>query len=84
MQTYNIPDELIIDIGQTSSKYVLTSSGTMAEKDSKHGPKQGANDEHSVTLILAVTFHGEIIPMIYTGTTSCSLPAANFPEDFSN
>lgn len=56
----------------------------MAEKDSKHGPKQGANDEHSVTLILAVTFHGEIIPMIYTGTTSCSLPAADFPEDFSN
>ena len=56
----------------------------MAEKDSKHGPKQGANDEHSVTLILAVTFHGEIIPMIYTGTTNCSLPAADFPEDFSN
>ena len=32
VQTYNIPDELIINVHQTPSKYVATSSFTMAEK----------------------------------------------------
>ena len=72
-QTYNIPDELIINVDQTLSKYMPTSSVTTAEKNSKH-----------VHLKLAKTLSGDMLPlqMIYIGKTSCSLPAAKFPESF--
>ena len=42
LQTYNIPDEPIINVNQAPSKYVPTSSVTMAEKNFKHVVKQGA------------------------------------------
>ena len=56
VQTYNIPDELIINVNQTASKYVLTSSVTMAKKNPKHVPKHGADDKHAIALALAETF----------------------------
>ena len=83
VQTYNIPDELIINVDQTPSKYMPTSSVTMAKK-SEHVPKQGADDKCAITLTLAKTLSGDMLPfqMIYTGKTSCSLPAAKFCESF--
>ena len=47
-------------------------------------PKQGADDKCAITLALAKTLSGDMLPfqMIYTGKTSCSLPAAKFPESF--
>ena len=56
VQTYNIPDELIINVNQTTSKHVLTSSVTMAKKNPKHVPKHGADDKHAIALALAETF----------------------------
>ena len=83
-QTYNIPDERIINVDQTPSKYMPTSSVTTAEKNSKHVPKQEVDDKCAITLKLAKTLSGDMLPfqMIYTGKTSCSLPAAKFPESF--
>ena len=82
-QTYNIPDERIINVDQTPSKYMPTSSVTMAKK-SEHVPKQGADDKCAITLTLAKTLSRDMLPfqMIYTGKTSCSLPVAKFPESF--
>ena len=82
-QTYNIPDERIINVDQTPSKYMPTSSVTTAEKNSKHVPKQEV-DKCAITLTLAKTLSGDMLPfqMIYIGKTSCSLPAAKFPESF--
>ena len=56
----------------------------MAEKSSKHVPKQGADDKRVTTLTLAENLSGEILhfQMIYTGKTSHSLPTAEFPEGF--
>ena len=84
VQTYNIPDELIINVDQTPSKYMPTSSVTTAEKNSKHVPKQEVDDKCAITLTLAKTLSGDMLPfqMIYTGKTSCSLPAAKFPKSF--
>ena len=62
VQTYNIPDELIINVDQTSSKYVPTSSVTMAEKNSKHVTKEGPNDKRDITLTLAETLSGDMLP----------------------
>ena len=84
VQIYNIPDELIINIDQTPSKYVPISNVTMAEKNSEHVPKQGADDKRVITLTLAETLSGDMLPfqMIYTHKTSRSLPTAKFPEGF--
>ena len=84
VQIYNIPDELIINIDQTPSKYVPISNVTMTEKNSKHVRKQGADDKRAITLTLAETLSGDMLPfqMIYTSKTSRSLPTAKFPEGF--
>ena len=72
VQIYNIPDELIINIDQTPSKYVPISNVTMTEKNSKHVRKQGADDKRAITLTLAETLSGDMLPfqMIYTSKTS--------------
>ena len=46
--------------------------------------KQGADDKRAITLTLAETLNGDMLPlkMIYTGKTSRSLPTAKFPEGF--
>ena len=46
--------------------------------------KQGADDKHAITLTLAETLSGDMLPfqMIYTDKTSRSLPTAEFPEGF--
>ena len=78
VKTYNIPDELIINADRTASKYVPTSSVIIAEKDSMHVAKQGAGDKRAITLRLAETLSGDMLPfqMTYTGKTSRSLPTA--------
>ena len=67
VQTYNIPDGLVINVDQTPSKYVPTSSVTMAEKNSKHVQKQGADVKHAIKLTLAETLSQDMLPfrMIY-------------------
>ena len=84
VQTCNIPDELITNVDQTPSKYVATCNVTMVEKNSKHVPNQGADDNRAITQTLAETLCGDMLPfqMIYTGKTSHSLPSAEFPEGF--
>ena len=84
VQTCNSPDEPIKNVDQTPSKHVPTSSAIMAEENSKHVPKQGADDKSAITLTLAETLSGDMLPlqMIYTGKTSRSLPTAEFPEGF--
>ena len=65
----DIPDELIINVDQTPSKYVATEKITMAEKNSRHVSKKGKNAKRQITLI-------------YKGKTSRSVPSVNFPAGF--
>ena len=60
------------------------SSFTNAEKSSKHVLKQGADDKRAITLTLAETLSGDMLPsqMIYKGKTYRSLPTAEFLEGF--
>ena len=82
--TYNIPDQLIIHVDQTPSKFVPTENVTMAEKNSQHVAKKGGNDKRGMTLTLSETVDGTALPfqLIYRGKTARSLPATNFPEGF--
>ena len=45
---YNIPDELILNIDQTPSKYVPTENATMAVTGSKHVSRQARNYCYSI------------------------------------
>ena len=80
----NIPDELILNIDQTPSKYLLTENVTMAETGSKHVSRKGGNDKCGITVTLSETITGKILPfqLIYTGKTAHSLPSVEFPNGF--
>ena len=82
--TYDIPDELIINVDQTPSKFVATDNVTMAAKGEKHISRAGASDKRAITVTLAETSDGEILPfqLIYTGKTKRSLPSVKFSKGF--
>lgn len=73
---HDIPDELIFNSDQTPSKYVATSKITMAQKNTKHVAIKGGSDKRGITLTVAQSLKGEILPfqIIYTGKTKRSLP----------
>ena len=81
---YNIPDELIINVDQTPSKFVSTGNFTMAVTNSKQVAKKGSNDKRGMTITLAETLSGKMLPfqLIYHGKTSRSLPSVPFPDGF--
>ena len=64
MINYSIPDELILNIDQTPSKYVQTESVTMAKIGSKHVSRKGGNEKHGITATLSETLDGEILHII--------------------
>ena len=49
---YNIPDELILNNDQTTSKFVPRENVTMAETGSKHVSRKGGNDKRGITVTL--------------------------------
>ena len=81
---YNIPDELILNIDQTSSKYVPTENVAMAETGSKHVLRKDRNDKRGITVTLSETIAGKVLPfqLICTRKTARSLPSAEFPNGF--
>ena len=81
---YSIPDELIINVDQTPSKFVATDNVTMAAKGEKHISRAGATDKRVITVTLCETLDGHILPfqLIYTGKTERSLPNVKFPRGF--
>ena len=81
---HNIPDELIINVDQTPSKFVPTCNFTMAETNFKHVAKKGSNDKRGMTVTLAETLSGKMLPfqLIYHGKTARSLPSVPFPVGF--
>ena len=81
---HNIPDELILNIDQTPSKYVPRENVTMAETGSKHVSRKGGNDKCGITITLSETITGKILPfqLIYSVKTARSLPSVEFPNGF--
>ena len=77
---YNIADELILNIDQTTWKFLLTENVTMAETGSKHVSTKGGNDKHGITVNLSESITGKILPfqLIYTEklklTSICWIP----------
>ena len=57
---HNIPDELIINVDQTLSKFVVTDIITMAAKEEKHISDAGATDKTAITVTLSESPDGHI------------------------
>ena len=53
VKKHNIPDELIINVDQTPSKYVPTDNKTITRKGEKHVARKGASDKRGVTVTLS-------------------------------
>ena len=81
---YNITDELILNIDQTSSKCVPTEDVAMAETGSKHISRKGRNDKQGITVTLSKTITGKILTFqsIYTRKLHALFHLLNSPMDF--
>ena len=55
---HNIPDELVINVDQTASKFVATNNITMAAKGEKHISCAGTTDKRAITVTLCESLDG--------------------------
>ena len=82
---HNIPDVLIINVDQMTSKFVATDIITMAAKGEKHILHAEATDKRAITVILYESLDGCMLPfqLIYTTKTERLLLDFTFPDGFS-
>ena len=66
-----IPKDLILNWDQTAVHYVPVSNWTMAVEGSKKVANAGINDKRQITLVLAATMIGKLLPcqLVYQGKT---------------
>ena len=85
VETFIIPDLLIINLNQTLTKYVPVGWTTLAKKNTETVPIKGSFDKRTITAIFAISLQGEFLPMqlIYGGKTRKCIPRFKFPEKFS-
>ena len=81
---HNIPDELIINVDQTPSKFVATNNITMAAKREKNISRAGATDKRAINVTLCESLYGCMLlfQLSYTGKMESSLVDFTFPERF--
>ena len=74
---------MIRNVDQTPSKFVAAGIFTLAEKNSKQVAKKGSNDKRGMTITLAETLSGKMLPfqLINHGKTASS-PSVPFPGSF--
>ena len=84
VQADNIPDELILNLDQTPSKFVSASKVTMAGESEKHIPIVGGSDKRAITLTLIETLNGKLLLMqvIYKGKTERCLPKVRPGDEY--
>ena len=85
VEKYQILSSLIINFGQTPSKYLQVSLMTMAKCGETNVPIASTNDKRSITATFSITFDNKFLPMqlTYNGETNQSLPEVDFPDGFS-
>ena len=79
---FQIPSDLVINWDQTNSKYVPAKEWSMDTKGAKQVPIFGLEDKREMTVLLAVTSSGDLLPteLIYAGKTDRCHPKYVFPE----
>ena len=62
MYKKKIPDDLVVNMGQTAVRMVPTANWTMAPKGSKQVPLAAVDDKREITVLLSVTAGGSMLP----------------------
>ena len=76
--------QMIVNWDQTGINVVPASTWTMAEKGSSRVPIAGLGDKRQITVTVAITMSGQMLPLqiFYTGKTERCHPSYSFPEGF--
>ena len=84
MENNKIPNSMVINLDQTSSKYVPGCNKTLALKGIKSVSVAGSTDKRTITATFSITMDGKFLPIqiIYGGKTSKSILPVSFPDSF--
>ena len=85
VDAYDIPDDLVVNIDQTTLPFILLSKYTMDKKNEKLVPIANSADYRQVTGTFSITVSSIFSPMqiIYKGQTDRCYPKFKFPEEFN-
>lgn len=82
----NVPDSLVINWDQTGCQLIPGGDWTMEKQGSQQVPITGIDDKCQITLLLASTKNGSLLPpqlILYQGKTDRSLPkGVKFPDNW--
>ena len=89
ISSHDIPN-FVLNIDQTALPYVSSGKYTFSFNESKNFPIKGVDDKRQISATFAVSSTCKFLPtqLIYTGTTSSSLPkypvSSRLPGSFSD
>ena len=83
ISSHDIPN-FVLNIDQTALPYVSSGKYTFSFNESKNFPIKGVDDKRQISATFAVSSTCKFLPtqLIYTGTTSSSLPKYDFQSHF--
>ena len=84
VENHNITPKLILNIDQTTLKYVPVGNETLVPRGETSVTIEVSSDKRSINGTFAISLHGDFLPMelIYDGKTSQSLPKYRFLKGF--
>lgn len=76
IETYEVHSSLVINLDQAGLHLLPAASKTYEAKGSKSVPINGLDDKRQITVVIASSLAGELLPLqlIFTGKTSAVLP----------
>ena len=82
IEQHAIPPSLVINWDQTGSKLIPVSQWTLAKQGSRQVPVIGKDDKREITVLLAVSASGTLLPpqVIYAGKTQGCHAKITFPR----
>lgn len=84
VKAHKIPPELIVNWDQAGVKLVPSQNWTMEQQGSSRVEIAGINDKRQITVTLAGSMSGELLPvqLLYQGKTNRCHPKFSFPDNF--
>ena len=80
IETYKIPNSIVLNLDQTPVKYVPCGKATLAKQNTSSVPVSGVSDKRMITATFTITLDGKFLPMqlIYGGKTRKSIRTVKF------
>ena len=84
IKVHQILQQLVFNWDQSGIRLMPSSNWTMEEQGARRVAIEGLNDKRQITVTLAVTLSGELLPLqlLYTGKTNRCHPSYDFPSSF--